>query len=109
MKLAVARRRDLIMCNSVDSSETVHWEHPSPTFQRSTEVWYDDGNVILVADQKGFKIVASILSSHASVFADMFFIPTPKSELIHDGCSVVDLPDSAQDLEVFLKVLFNVE
>ncbi|KAJ7698469.1 hypothetical protein B0H16DRAFT_1706006 [Mycena metata] len=74
---------------------------------RSTEYWFDDGNIILQVESTQFRIFRGILSLHSSVFRDMFTIPLPKDEPTVDGCPVVVLSgDTAEDWVLFLGVMF---
>ncbi|KAF7974530.1 hypothetical protein HWV62_11996 [Athelia sp. TMB] len=78
---------------------------------RSEDVWYDDGNIILQAENTQFKVVKSILQRNSSVFKDMLSLPQPTSsdtELV-EGCPVVHLSDSADEVRYVLKALFERE
>ena len=78
---------------------------------RSEDVWYDDGNIILQAQNTQFKVLKSILQRNSSVFRDMFSLPQPTSsdtELV-EGCPVVRLSDSADSVRYVLKALFERE
>lgn len=72
-----------------------------------SEIWYDDGSVILQAEGVQFKVYRGVLAESSSVFSDMFSIPQPTSaetELI-EGCHVVHLSDSAEDVRYILEAL----
>ena len=76
-----------------------------------SDIWYEDGSVILQAENTHFKVYRGVLSESSSVFKDMFLIPQPlslASELI-EGCTVVHLSDSAQELEYVLRALCRRE
>ncbi|EAU93681.1 hypothetical protein CC1G_12279 [Coprinopsis cinerea okayama7 len=76
---------------------------------RSDEIWFDDGNLILQAENTIFRIYRGHLSARSSVFSDMFgFPPPPEGNHTMDGCPIVQVYDSAQDMTYFLKaVLFS--
>lgn len=72
-----------------------HIEEPTeadiaPT-TRADRVWFDDGNVVVQAEQTLFKVHKSILALHSTVFKDMFSIPQPppEGEIMVEGCPVV--------------------
>ena len=68
---------------------------------RDKDLWFDDGSIILVAQKTMFKVYKGLLSTHSPVFADMFSSATHSDE-IDDGCPVVRVSDSAQDLKWLL-------
>ncbi|KAJ7649969.1 hypothetical protein FB45DRAFT_886455 [Roridomyces roridus] len=72
-----------------------------------SEVWYDDGSVVLQASATQFRVHWSVLSSHSSFFRDMQGLSQPQDEPKVEGCPIVELPDSAQDVETVLKALYN--
>ena len=72
------------------------------------EPWFEDGNVVLQAENAQFRVYRGILSASSSVFADMFSIPQSKAstELV-EGCPVVYLLDSADDWQIVLETLYQ--
>ncbi|KDQ56532.1 hypothetical protein JAAARDRAFT_294594 [Jaapia argillacea MUCL 33604] len=74
---------------------------------RRSDVWYDDGNVILVAGSTQFKIFGGILSENSPIFRDMFSLSTPSASETIDGCPVVHLSDTAEEVEHMLRALHN--
>lgn len=86
-----------------------HEQDPS-TVVRS-DVWYDDGNIILQAEQVQFKVLRSILAEISSVFRDMFSLPQPtvaqyEAEMVY-GCPIVHLSDSAEEVQLVLEAIFK--
>ncbi|KAJ7607291.1 hypothetical protein DFH06DRAFT_1111973 [Mycena polygramma] len=79
---------------------------------RVDDLWFQDGNLVIRADNKIFKVIKSILAARSSVFRDMAAFPQPDTpndlggEKI-DGCNVVVLHDSARDVEAFLRAIFD--
>jgi len=69
--------------------------------------WLDDGNVILEAEGKQFRVLRSILVSHSSTFRDVFALPQPAYEELVHGCPVVRISDTAEDTHHVLKALFD--
>ena len=78
-------------------------------FRRSGRLWYQDGNIVLVADGIGFKVYKGILARQSTVFADMLDIPQPKDRDMYDGCPVVVLPDAAEEMRCLLLALFDAK
>ncbi|KZP08423.1 hypothetical protein FIBSPDRAFT_840249 [Athelia psychrophila] len=73
-----------------------------------SDVWFEDGNIVIQAEQTQFKIYRGVLVAQSSVFGDMFSIPQPPSEKQKavDGCPVVRVTDSAIDIAIALRALF---
>ncbi|EAU80884.1 hypothetical protein CC1G_03060 [Coprinopsis cinerea okayama7 len=91
---------------------------PPPT--RSPDVWFDDGSVVLQAQNVQFRVHRTMLSRHSEVFRDMFEIgrlgssinasntpqaadPTP----LVDGCPLIILHDDPTDLTHLLLSLYD--
>ncbi|PIL26471.1 hypothetical protein GSI_12229 [Ganoderma sinense ZZ0214-1] len=75
-------------------------------FERHNEFWLPDGNVILVANKTtAFRIYRSLIASQSTVFEDMFTASTSNNDEVFEGCPVVHLSDSPQDLAHLLGVL----
>jgi BTB/POZ domain len=78
-----------------------------PPLPECGDPWLDDGNIILQAESTRFRVLRSILSASSSVFRDMFSLPQPENENAVDGCPVVHVSDTADDLHHVLKALFD--
>lgn len=72
-----------------------------------SEIWFEDGNVVLEAERKQFKVHRGMLARSSSIFRDMFTVPQPQNpeEASVDGCVIIRLPDSAEDVEIVLQAL----
>ncbi|KAJ7627489.1 hypothetical protein FB45DRAFT_921486 [Roridomyces roridus] len=75
----------------------------------STELHFSDGNLILQADQTCFRVYGGFLADRSPVFRDMLSFPQPPDAELMDGVPLVHVPDSAKDLNVFLKAMFLYE
>ncbi|KAF5340565.1 hypothetical protein D9611_007302 [Ephemerocybe angulata] len=80
-------------------------EEETPT--QSMEVWFSDGNIVLQAQNVQFKVHKSVLAKHSPVFADMLEMPHANDEPTVDGCPVVELHDSAQDIKHMVLTLYG--
>ncbi|TRM65717.1 hypothetical protein BD626DRAFT_397813 [Schizophyllum amplum] len=77
-----------------------------------SDIWFDDGNVILQAENIQFRVHRGLLARHSSVFKDMFSMPqaTASTEESHapGGPPIVYLSDAASDVQYALAKLFNL-
>ncbi|KZP19781.1 hypothetical protein FIBSPDRAFT_790422 [Athelia psychrophila] len=94
-------------------SEDPRDESVAPAIPVRSSIWYDDGNIVLQAEGTQWKVHKSILAQNSSVFQDMFSIPQPPSndtelELV-EGCPVVTLSDSAEEVEYVLQAICQRE
>lgn len=71
--------------------------------------WLDDGNIVIVAQRKMFRIHRSVLCLNSGVFKDMFTAAHSggAEEEVFDGCPVIHLPDAVADIEIMLKALYD--
>ncbi|KAF5374143.1 hypothetical protein D9615_008825 [Tricholomella constricta] len=82
-------------------------DSPSKGEPTRSDVWFLDGNIILEAERKQFRIHRGVLAKHSDVFKDMFDVPQPPNEPVLEGCPIVHLSDSAQDIELLLNALYD--
>ncbi|KDQ51553.1 hypothetical protein JAAARDRAFT_184927 [Jaapia argillacea MUCL 33604] len=75
-------------------------------FVRSN-IWFPDGNVVLIVDQFAFRVHRGQLERHSEVFRDMFSIPQPSNEDLFEGCICIKLYDSSADLLFLLTALYD--
>ena len=76
------------------------------TLQRHPEFWFDDGNIILVANHIGFRVYRGLLAAQSTVFADMFISSSSRADESLWGCPVVKLErESHCDLAHLLRAL----
>ncbi|KAJ6505657.1 hypothetical protein C8R47DRAFT_133666 [Mycena vitilis] len=77
--------------------------------KRISDLWFSTDGLVLRAEKSIFRVTKSILAARSSVLRDMIALPQPpghEQEII-DGCPVVSLHDSAADVEVFLRAVFD--
>ncbi|KAJ7719135.1 hypothetical protein B0H16DRAFT_1607442 [Mycena metata] len=86
---------------------------PPPTnngvLTRAEGLWFEDCGLIIQAEKTLFRVSRDFLAFHSPVFKDMLALPTPKDAVLMDGCPFVMLPDTAEDITVFLKALIHYD
>lgn len=87
-----------------DLEEEAETDH---VYDHSVDFWFADGTVVLVAQKIAYRVHQSILSRKSSVFEDMFAIPQPEKAETYEGCPVVHVSDTADDIEEVLEVLYD--
>lgn len=77
--------------------------------QRHDQLWFDDGNIVLLVDNVAFKVHRSLLSRHSTVFKDLFELSQPSTSIDEqmDGIPLVKLHDSPHELADLLDVIYN--
>ncbi|KAJ6584598.1 hypothetical protein B0H19DRAFT_1105694 [Mycena capillaripes] len=102
---AKRQRRDLnpsIVTIEVDDD----LQDPRSEICRS-EIWMPYGNIILQAESTQFRVNRDILARHSPVFQDLFLLPQPPNEETLEGCPIVQLSDSAVDVQLLLTAFYN--
>ncbi|GJE89951.1 BTB/POZ domain-containing protein [Phanerochaete sordida] len=76
--------------------------------KRAKEFWFDEGNVILAAKNRSFKVHTSVLMLRSEVLKKMLNGPALSrvSEKL-DGCAVVRLDDDDRDIEGLLQIIYQ--
>ena len=101
---------------------------PSPDVPKSlirSDIWFSDGNIVLVAGSAAFKVHKGQLARHSEVFKDMFLVGRaaigPLRQLtsvcdemvneqgnkVMDGCPTVDIYDCPSDVYHLLIALYD--
>ncbi|TFK39072.1 hypothetical protein BDQ12DRAFT_630250, partial [Crucibulum laeve] len=92
--------------NSMTEEENIQFTS-SPILKSS--IWFEDGNVVLFATDTYFRVHRGMLSRHSSVLRNRFIIDSRRpydGELV-EGCPVVGLGESAQDVQFILSALYD--
>lgn len=79
---------------------------------RHPDLWFSDGSVVLRAEGTLFRVHISQLVRRSLFFRDLFSLPQPAKDAAgldgtFDGCPLLVLHDSAEDLSNLLKALYD--
>ncbi|KAI0711793.1 hypothetical protein C8T65DRAFT_718061 [Cerioporus squamosus] len=78
--------------------------------ERDQELWFEDGNIVVVAQRMAFRFHRGALSRHSQVFRDMFTVPQPASAPLTEsmgGCPVIHVSDTASDFKYLLRAVYD--
>ncbi|KAJ6590088.1 hypothetical protein DFH09DRAFT_909150 [Mycena vulgaris] len=77
--------------------------------KRVPDLWFPDANLILRTEDTLFRVHSGILAARSTVFGDMITVPQPlyPEGPTFDGHPIVYLHDSAAEVEVFLRAVFD--
>ncbi|KAI0046853.1 hypothetical protein FA95DRAFT_1312153 [Auriscalpium vulgare] len=78
-----------------------------PVFERHASLWYDDGNVIVIAEDLGFRIHRGVLSRESTGLAAALAEPPGEPDI--DDCRVLRMSDSAKDVDTVLEALYGLK
>jgi hypothetical protein len=81
---------------------------PEPPVELArSDIWFEDGNVILQAAWTQFRVHRGVLSANSRVFADMFGVAELLAGESVEGCPVVRCHDSPEDIICILRCLYD--
>jgi hypothetical protein len=76
-------------------------------------LWFDDGSLVIQASTVRYRVHRTILCRHSAIFRDMVAMPQQdgpsNSEHTFDGCPLVRMMDSPDDLTMLLEAIYNPE
>ncbi|KAI0750321.1 hypothetical protein C8Q80DRAFT_684276 [Daedaleopsis nitida] len=83
--------------------------------QRDSDVWFDDGNIVVVAHNTAFRCHKTVLSRHSVVFMDLFAVPQPASAstgslgpvAMLDDCPAVHVSGPSYDFRELLLAIYG--
>lgn len=82
-------------CSAAPPEEDTHTE-------RDEQLWFQDGNLTLVAKSIEFRVYQGPLVTHSPIFKDMLSLPQP-DDVDGNSCPAVHLSDAPEDLRHFLR------
>jgi len=77
--------------------------------KRVIDLWFEDGNVVIQAEDYQFCLFKSFLTTRSPIFKDTFSIPQPEDAERINGCPVLRIHDSATDAAYFFQAIFDSE
>jgi hypothetical protein len=81
----------------------------TPSIIPVDHLWFEDGNLILKAENSLFRVYSGPLAARSSVFKDMLaFPPSAEGNERYDQCPIVTVYDNAKDMAFFLKAVFDL-
>ncbi|EKM58565.1 uncharacterized protein PHACADRAFT_253008 [Phanerochaete carnosa HHB-10118-sp] len=76
--------------------------------ERHASLWFDEGNVVLAAQGKSFKLHSGVLAHHSKVFRDLLSAPALASlQERLDGCPVLRTDDNGDVLAQLLQIVYD--
>ncbi|KAJ7195081.1 hypothetical protein GGX14DRAFT_677475, partial [Mycena pura] len=72
---------------------------------RADGLWFHDCGLVIQAESTIFRVSGGILGTHSPIFHDMLSLPMADDVEMFEGCPLVRLPDTAEDITIFLKAL----
>ncbi|OJT07015.1 hypothetical protein TRAPUB_2145 [Trametes pubescens] len=79
---------------------------PPPTLVHDPEFWFEDGSVVLVSLNTGFRVYKRLLVEHSPFFRDLFQMPQPANAPTVEGTPCVVVSDPPEQVRHLLRVLF---
>ncbi len=79
------------------------------------ELWFEDGNIELIAENVSFRVHKTVLAGSSDFFKDMFSLPQPPPEEPAEGEAQpmqteiprLETSETAEDLAYFLDAMYN--
>ena len=78
-------------------------------FQCDLDVWFDDGSVVIVAQETGYCVHKSLLSRRSPVFRDAFSEPTSSQDGASNGSRLhmYSVAQRACDMKCLLQAIYD--
>ena len=106
--------------SSVDTKiESESFKTSDDRFERVHSLWFEDGNVVIVSEESGFRVHKGVLSRHSAVFVKILEHPNDSDALADElglvidadhkieGSVVVHVSDSAHDFAHLLRIFYD--
>ena len=75
-----------------------------------SRIWFEDGNIVLQAENVQFKFYKGLLAMYSPFFEGAFSVPQPTvvsdADAV-DGCQMIRLQDTAADVEYLLSYIIE--
>ncbi|KAK2467460.1 hypothetical protein APHAL10511_000315 [Amanita phalloides] len=80
---------------------------PLSNLVRCSDLWFEDGNLVLVAASAAFKVHRGQLKRHSEFFSGLLMLAEPRESFQIDGCDWIQLHDCPSDVLYFLRALYD--
>ena len=94
-------------CSSPSEDEFEPLRDVNPLPVQSEDLWFEDGSVILQAEETLFRVHRTILARVSPVLNEVVNAPRHPNEETLDGCPIIHLSDKGEDVHHFLAVLYS--
>ncbi|KAI1792054.1 hypothetical protein LXA43DRAFT_358848 [Ganoderma leucocontextum] len=110
---------DISDASSVDTKIEESFDASNERFERVRSLWFEDGNVVIVAQESGFRVHKSVLSRHSSVFVKILNDSNDSDALLDqlgividadnkiEGSVVIHVSDSTHDFGHLLRIFYD--
>lgn len=84
---------------------------PLGSLKHDPDLWFEDGSIIVIAENTGFRVHKLLLSHLSPVFRDVFTVPQPVA--VDSGLSIVEnvpvirVSDSVYDIKCLLRAIYD--
>ncbi|KAJ7272936.1 hypothetical protein C8J57DRAFT_262601 [Mycena rebaudengoi] len=75
--------------------------------KRVVDLWFEDGNIVVQAEDYQFRLFKSFLTSRSVIFEDTLSIPQPEDAEVIEGCPVLRIHDSPADAAHFFSAIYD--
>ncbi|KAJ7782647.1 hypothetical protein B0H16DRAFT_1446950 [Mycena metata] len=72
-----------------------------------SEIWYQDGSIVLQAQDTQFRVHFGVLSQQSTFFREMQGLPQPPDQPTVEGCPVVEMQDDVSDVMHLLTAVYD--
>ncbi|KAJ7756616.1 hypothetical protein B0H16DRAFT_1721681 [Mycena metata] len=106
-KLSVSRHYPDQLAFRDDTPQVDDHDLLSTVLTRAANLWYDDGNLIIQAEEVIFRVSRGILAQQSAVLADVLSLDDLANLPVFEGCPVIQFPHRTIDVENFLMSIFR--
>ena len=79
----------------------------SAGYTKARDLWYEDGNVILEAEDTLFRVPTLLLANTSRIFRELFLLADAPDAETFECCPLIHLTDRATDVAYFIKALLD--
>ena len=92
------------------SQNTATISSPHKPAYSAFSLWFDDGNVVFIAQKVAFRVHKSVMARNSDVFIGLFAIPQPSSceeTDLFEGVPSVEVQDTSYDFGKLIHALYG--